>query len=166
MEITANIWWVGWWGAWRWCKPSAIQALSRSHQLTWDENGLDSVDGQPPLTSLLIAEPIIPCDRIVFRKDTWGKFNLVGYSDPPGSWRMEMQTLPSLSMLGCHISVRILHVYKCLQMFHHTNSVHWNFVFACNTKVCQYCIFWFPCQLVTWVLGVWGGTLLGRGGGT
>ena len=75
------------------------------------------MDGQPPLTSLLIAEPIIPCGRIVFRKDTWGKFNLVGCSDPPGSWRMEMQTLPSLSMLGCHISVRILHVYKCYTCF-------------------------------------------------
>ena len=32
----------------------------------------------------------------------------IQYNHPPGSWRMEMQTFPSLSMLGCHISVRIL----------------------------------------------------------
>ena len=32
-------------------------------KITWDEDGLHSVNGQPPLTSLLISEPIVPWEH-------------------------------------------------------------------------------------------------------
>ena len=86
------------------------------HEFTWDEDGLHSVDGQPPLTSLLIPKPIIPWNfksvqSLVYIWETLDKLSGIEgckKNHPPGSWRMEMQTFPSLSMLGCHISVRIL----------------------------------------------------------